>query len=198
MMPFDTYKTYIALKNHFTQPNYDYQKYCGKIKASVQSFYKRKDRFWFEKLSRNKTDKEIEDFFISNFVMTSDPTNLWIGNIIRDGDRNYTEWQKKIQSLSYVFKEETENLFSENKFQEVFECKTGHPKILKSFLSGKISLETLVICDRIFLFGKNFDKKLKDPIWEIVSLKMKKYSPFLNIDVLRYRKILKEIVVGDQ
>jgi hypothetical protein len=198
MMPFDTYKTYIALKNHFTQPNYDYQKYCGKIKASVQSFYKRKDRFWFEKLSRNKTDKEIEDFFISNFVMASDPTNLWIGNIIRDGDRNYTEWQKKIQSLSYVFKEETENLFSENKFQEVFECKTGHPKILKSFLSGKISLETLVICDRIFLFGKNFDKKLKDPIWEIVSLKMKKYSPFLNIDVLRYRKILKEIVVGDQ
>jgi len=197
-MPFDTYKTYIALKNHFTQPNYDYQKYCGKIKASVQSFYKRKDRFWFEKLSRNKTDKEIEDFFISNFVMASDPTNLWIGNIIRDGDRNYTEWQKKIQSLSYVFKEETENLFSENKFQEVFECKTGHPKILKSFLSGKISLETLVICDRIFLFGKNFDKKLKDPIWEIVSLKMKKYSPFLNIDVLRYRKILKEIVVGDQ
>ena len=198
MMPFDTYKTYIALKNHFTQPNYDYQKYCGKIKASVQSFYKRKDRFWFEKLSRNKTDKEIEDFFISNFVMASDPTNLWIGNIIRDGDRNYTEWQRKIQSLSYVFKEETENLFLENKFQEVFECKTGHPKILKSFLSGKISLETLVICDRIFLFGKNFDKKLKDPIWEIVSLKMKKYSPFLNIDVLRYRKILKEIVVGDQ
>ena len=198
MMPFDTYKTYIALKNHFTQPNYDYQKYCGKIKASVQSFYKRKDRFWFEKLSRNKTDKEIEDFFISNFVMASDPTNLWIGNIIRDGDRNYTEWQRKIQSLSYVFKEETENLFLENKFQEVFECKTGHPKILKSFLSGKISLETLVICDRIFLFGKNFDKKLKDPIWEIVGLKMKKYSPFLNIDVLRYRKILKEIVVGDQ
>ena len=186
------------MKNHFTQPNYDYQKYCGKIKASVQSFYKRKDRFWFEKLSRNKTDKEIEDFFISNFVMASDPTNLWIGNIIRDGDRNYTEWQRKIQSLSYVFKEETENLFLENKFQEVFECKTGHPKILKSFLSGKISLETLVICDRIFLFGKNFDKKLKDPIWEIVSLKIKKYSPFLNIDVLHYRKILKEIVVGDQ
>ena len=180
-MPFDTYKTYIALKNHFTQPNYDYQKYCGKIKASVQSFYKRKDRFWFEKLSRNKTDKEIEHFFVSNFVMASDPANLWVGNIIREGDRNYTEWQRKIQSLSYVFKEETEKLFSENKFEEIFDCKNGHPKVLKSFLSGK-----------------DFDKKLKDPIWEIVSLKMKKYSPFLNIDVFRYKKILKEIVVGDQ
>lgn len=198
MMPFDTYKTYIALKNHFTQPNYDYQKYCGKIKASVQSFYKRKDRFWFEKLSRNKTDKEIEDFFISNFVMASDPANLWVGSIIREGDRNYTDWQRKIQSLSYIFKEESEKLFSENKFEDVFDCKSGHPPVLKSFLSGKISLETLVIYDRIFLFGKSFDKKLKDPIWEIVSLKMKKYSPFLNIDVFRYRKILKEIVVGAQ
>jgi hypothetical protein len=198
MMPFDTYKTYIALKNHFTQPNYDYQKYCGKIKASVQSFYKRKDRFWFEKMSRNKTDKEIEDFFISNFVMASDPTNLWVGSIIREGERNYTDWQRKIQSLSYIFKEESDKLFSENKFEDVFDCKNGHPPVLKSFLSGKISLETLVIYDRIFLFGKSFDKKLKDPIWEIVSLKMKKYSPFLNIDVFRYKKILKEIVVGAQ
>jgi hypothetical protein len=196
MMPFDTYKTYIALKNHFTQPNYDYQKYCGKIRASVQSFYKRKDRFWFEKMSRNKTDQEIQDFFVSNFVMASDPANLWVGSIIREGDRNYTDWQRKIQSLSYIFKEESEKLFSENKFEDVFDCKNGHPPVLKNFLSGKISLETLVIYDRIFMFGKSFDKKLKDPIWEIVSLKIKKYSPFLNIDVFRYRKIIKEIGVG--
>jgi hypothetical protein len=65
------------------------------------------------------------------------------------------------------------------------------------FLGGKISLETMVIYDRIFLYGKNFDKKLKDPVWETVSLKIKKYSPFIHIDVFRYRKILKEVIVGD-
>ena len=198
MMPFDTYKTYLALKNHFTQPNYDYQKYCGKIKANLQSFYKRKDRFWFEKLSRNKTDKEIQEFFVSNFVMASDPSNLWIGNIIREGDRTYTDWQRKIQSLSYIFKEESEQLFSEHKFEDVFNCSKGHPPVLKSFLSGKISIETLVIYDRIFMFGKKFDKKLLDPVWETVSLKIKKYSPFIHIDVFRYKKILKEIIVGEK
>lgn len=197
MMPFDTYKTYLALKNHFTKPEYDYQKYCGKVRANLQSFYKRKDRFWFEKISRNKDDKEVIEFFVSNFVSVDDPGTLWIGSIIREGEKTYTDWKKRTQSLTYVFKEESETLFRENKFEEVFDCSKGHPPLLKKFLNGKISLETLVIYDRIFLFGKTFDKKLKDPVWETVSLKMKKYSPFIHIDVFRYKKILKEVVVGE-
>lgn len=197
MAPFDAYKTYLALKNHFTKDNYDYFKYHGKVRANLQSFYKRKDRFWFEKLSRNKTDQEVIDFFISNFVRADDPSSLWIGSIIHDGDTHYKEWQKRIQSLSYIFKEESEKLFKENKFEDIFDCSRSHPILLRMFLSGKISMETMVIYDRIFLYGKNFDKKLKDPVWETVSLKMKKYSPFLNTDVLRYKNILKEVIVGD-
>ncbi len=196
-MPFDAYKCYLSLKNHFTKDSYDYFKYCGKSRASLQSFYKRKDRMWFEKVSRQKTDQEVVDFFVSNFVSCNDPETLWIGEMIRDGDDRYKNWQKKIQSLSYIFKEESESLFGENKFEEVFDCSKGHPPVLKKFLSGKISLETLVIYDRIFLFGNTFDKKLKDPVWETVSRRIKKYNPFLNIDVFRFRKILKEIVLGD-
>jgi hypothetical protein len=195
MVPFDTYKTYIALKNHFTKDSYDYHKYQGKSRASLQSFYKRKDRYWFEKLSRQKEDKEVIDFFVANFVSCTDPQNAWIGDMIKEGESRYKSWQKRIQSLSYLFREESQQLF-ENKFEEVFDCSKGHPLILKSFLSGSVSLETLVIYDKIFLFGKNFDKKLKDPVWETVSLKMKKYSPFLHIDVFHYKKILKQIVGG--
>jgi hypothetical protein len=62
------------------------------------------------------------------------------------------------------------------------------------FLSGKIYIETLVIWDKIFLFGNNFDKKLLDPVWECVSLKIKKYSPFLQVDISNYKKILRDIV----
>jgi hypothetical protein len=195
MVPFDTYKTYLALKNHFTKDSYDYHKYQGKSRASLQSFYKRKDRYWFEKLSRQKEDKEVIDFFVANFTSCSDPQTLWIGEMIKEGEIRYKSWQKKVQSLSYIFKEESQQLF-ENKFEEVFDCTKGHPLLLKSFLVGKISLETLVIYDKIFLFGKNFDKKLKDPVWETVSLKIKKYSPFLHIDVFHYKKILKQIIGG--
>jgi hypothetical protein len=198
MMPVDAYRQYLALKNHFTKDSYDYHKYCGKSRATVQSFYKRKDRFWFEKVARQKSDQEIIEFFVANFVSCPDPETLWIGEMIKEGEVRYTNWKKKIQSLSYVFKEETEKLFDDKKVDEIFQCSKGHPLILKSFLSGKISLETIVIYDRIFLFGKDYDKKLQDPVWQTVSRKIRKYNPFLNIDVFRYRKILKEIIFGDQ
>jgi hypothetical protein len=198
MMPFDSYKTYLSLKNHFTKDGYDYFKYCGKSRASLQSFYKRKDRMWFERVSRQKTDQEVVDFFVANFVSCNDPETLWIGEMIKEGETRYQNWQKKIQSLSYIFKEESQDLFDGNKFEEVFNCSKGHPPLLKKFLTGKISLETLVIYDKIFSYSNKFDKKLQDPVWETVSRRIKKYNPFLNIDVFRFRKILKELILEEQ
>ena len=192
--PFETYQHYLSLKNHFTNPKYDFFKYGAKTRASVTSFNKRKDKYWFEKTSRKYSDKEVVDFLVSNFTATDNPQNLWIGEIINSGERTYAEWMKRQQSLTYLFKEQSSELFSENKLDDVFNCSKGHPPVLKKFLSGKISLETLVIYHKIFLFGNKFDKQLLDPVWESVSLKLKKYSPFLNIDVFNYKKILRSII----
>ena len=194
-MPFDAYRCYLSLKNHFTKDHYDYHKYRGKTRATVQAFYKRKDRFWFEKFARSKNDKEVEDFFVSNFIYSTDPGTMWIGEMIKEGEGRYTEWKKKVQSLSYIFKEEAENIFEQKKVDDVFDCSKGHPPILKSYLGGDTSLETMVICDIILGYGKDFDKRLNDPVWETVSRKIKKYKPFININVPRYKKILKEVVI---
>ena len=195
MMPFDAYKCYLAMKNHFTKDKYDYLKYHGKVRATHQAFYKRKDRFWFEKFARQKSDKEIEEFFVSNFIYSSNPETMWIGEMIKEGEGRYTEWKKKVQSLSYIFKEESESLFTNNKGDDVFDCSKGHPIVIKKLLGGSLRIESMVIYDRILGYGKDFDKKLKDPVWETVSRRVKKYSPFLKIDVFRYKKILKEVVV---
>ena len=194
-MPFDAYRCYLSLKNHFTKDHYDYHKYRGKTRATVQAFYKRKDRFWFEKFARSKNDKEVEEFFVSNFIYSTDPATMWIGEMIKEGEGRYIEWKKKVQSLSYIFKEEVENVFEEQKVDDAFNCSKGHPPILKSYLGGDTSLETMVICDIIFGYGKDFDKRLNDPVWETVSRKVKKYKPFLNINVPRYKKILKEVII---
>jgi hypothetical protein len=153
---------------------------------------------WFEKISRQKSDKEVIDFFVANFASCPDPETLWIGEMIKEGEERYQNWQKKIQSLSYVFKEESQSLFDENKFEDVFKCSTGHPMLLKKFLGGKISLETMVLFDKIFAYSNNFDKKLQDPVWQTVSRRIKKYNPFLNIDVFSFRKILKKIILEGQ
>ena len=194
MSPFETYQTYLSMKSHFTNSKYDFFKYGGKSRATLTSFNKRKDKYFFEKTSRKYSDKEIVDFLLSNFVSADNPQNVWIGEIINSGERTYADWMRRQQSLTYLFREQSNELFSEIKLDDALNCSKGHPPVLKKFLSGKISLETLVIYDKIFLFGKTFDKKLLDPVWETVSLKIKKYAPFLNIDVFNYKKILREII----
>lgn len=199
MMPLDAYKCYLSMKNHFTNNKYDYHKYCGKSRATVQSFYKRKDRFWFEKLARNKSDKEVEEFFIANFITCTDPGKLWIGEMMREGSGRYTNWKKRTQSLSYIFKEEIESTFSGNNFDSMFAMNgSSHPQILKEYLRENISIETMVILNKILGYTRQWDKNLKDPVWETVSMRINKYSPFLNIDVFRFKKILKQIIIGEK
>ena len=67
MEAYDAYKIYHALKLHFTS-NYDYSKYHGKTKVSVDSFLKRNDRPFFGKVARTYKD-DTKDFFISNFIV---------------------------------------------------------------------------------------------------------------------------------
>jgi len=192
--PFETYQTYLSMKSHFTNRKYDFFKYGGKSRATVSSFNKRKDKYWFEKTSRKYSDKEVVDFLLANFVSTDNPQNLWIGEIINSGERTYAEWMKRQQSLSYLFKEQSNELLSERKLEELFSCSKGHPVILKRYLGGRTSLETLVIFNKIFDFVSIMDKRLDDPVWETVSLKIKKYNPFINIDVFQYKRVLRSIV----
>ena len=192
--PFETYQHYLSLKNHFTNPKYDFFKYGAKTRASVTSFNKRRDKYWFEKTSRKYSDKEVVDFLVSNFAAADNPQNLWIGEIINSGERTYAEWMKRKQSSTYLFKEQSNDLLLENELESLFDCSKGHPKILKKFLSGKLSLENFVIYEKIFRFSKTFDEKLSDPVWETVSLKIKKYLPFLNIDTFKFKKILRELL----
>lgn len=194
--PLNCYKTYLALKNHFTKDTYDYHKYNGKVKANLKSFYNRKDRFWFEKLSRNKTDDEIVDFFVSNFSSCEDPQSLWIGDIIKNGEENYKKWKKRRESLSYIFKEEVSSLLNAENFDEMFRIENNkHPKIIKEFLQKNISIETLIILNRILQYKKNFDSKLTDPIWKFISMRIEKYTPFVFIDKVKYKQLLKDCVL---
>ena len=196
MTPIDVYKTYLAFKNHFTKVSYNYFKYSGKSRASKEAYNNRKDRYFFERMSRKKNDEEIKQYFLANFIECDDPNRLWIGEIISSGEDSYKSWTKRFQGLSYMFKSEVVVFIHKENFQDLFTVKgQSHPEVLKKHLQGALSIETMVILDMILDYTKDFDKKLTDPVWETVSLKIKKYKPFLNIDVEKYKSILKEQVV---
>jgi hypothetical protein len=194
MSPFETYRTYLSIKSHFSNLKYDYFKYGGKSRASIESFNKRRDRYFFERTSRKLNDREVLNFFLANFIASDNPQSIWIGELINNGEENYKQWMKRQQSLSYIFKQESEELFSNYSLKEIFNCSKTHPILLKKYLANQVSLETVVIYEKIFKFVDNFDKKINDPIWNMVSLKIKKYSPFLNIDIFHFKKLLRVIV----
>ena len=182
MTPLETYQSYLALKLHFGG-KYDFFKYGGKTSATLSAFEKRKDKYKFVKLSQKLSDPQILDYYLANFIRGKE----WIGDF---DQKNWLEHKKVNQSLEYVYRNDIEKLLTlvEN-FDILFKVGEGnHPKLVKAYLGKKINLETLVILEKILQYRKQFDAKISETyVWPKVSLLIKKYEPFLDIDVRAFR-----------
>ena len=189
MEPIDVYLMYCAMKAHFSRKDYDFNKYGGKTKVSRDSFFKRKDRHFFVKLSRKyKTTIEIKNYYISNFIKDKR------GYIANFSDDNYKSWLLKRSGFFEQFVIELSPYIKE--FQPLFEVEgNNHPKLLKEFLGSRVSLETMIVLDELVEYGKNWDKLLEgDIIWIDLKKLMENYKGFLTINKNLYRmKLLKLI-----
>lgn len=189
MSGFEVYKMYLSLKLHFTSKTFDYFKYGNSAKASQQAFDSRKDKYFFVKLSRKFKEDELRDFFVSNLIVDG---GQWVGQIAREGSKNYTDYLKRMQSLSYLFSQDVSTLHSiSNKFDDLFKTESVHPPLIKAHLGGRITLETLSIFQKIFKYVDHLDKTINDQVvWEPLKNRVVKYEPFLHIDTLKYKKII--------
>ena len=59
---FSVFKTYLAIKLHFSSDTYDYFKYEGKVNCKLETFTKRNDRYFFHKLSTKYKPTEIINY----------------------------------------------------------------------------------------------------------------------------------------
>ena len=195
MNGFDVYKIYLAIKLHFTSKgqSYDFHKHNGRTTARLATFTKRRDRYFFHKLSKSYNDKSIVDYFLSNFVSN---TNLWVGDIIgKSGDDHYKEWSKKLEALFYYYEQDLEYMLEQNiEFDDIFTSKNGqHPPILKMFLSKRINFETFIILDDILSFSKQLNKNISEKVlWPKLYDRMIRYKPFLRYNVTKYKKSLRD------
>lgn len=190
MSPFEAYKTYLAVKNHFERDGYDYFKYRGKIAAKVESFYARKDKFFFEKLARRE---DLVDFLVANFLINEKAYARDLTH--EESEQTYREWVKRTQSISYRFEQDLDKI---EDLRDALTVKDGqHPELLRMLMSHKISIETVVVLEAIIGFMSNWDEKIEDKvIWPSLKRKLKKYRPFLKFDrsklgsivVSRYKK----------
>ena len=199
MNGFEVYKIYLAVKLHFTSKgrSYDFHKHLGRTTARLETFTKRRDRYFFHKLSKSYNNNTIVDYFVSNFVTN---TNLWVGDIIgKTGDDNYKQWSKKIEALHYYYEQDIdyiiERMTTKNiKFNDLFLSVDGqHPPIVKMFLSKKINFETLIILDDILKFAKKLNKDITEKVlWPKLFDRMKRYKPFLSYNITKYKISLRD------
>ncbi len=71
-----------------------------------------------------------------------------------------------------------------------------HPHIVKEHLAKNLSLESMVILNKIIGFKKDFDSILDDPVWKFLSMRIDKYNSFIHIDVFKFKSILKEVIIN--
>ena len=198
---FDVYKTYLAVKLHFASDTYDYYKYDGKVNAKLDTFTKRKDRYFFHKLSTRYAETDILDFFVANFLADS---KRWIGNLLaNDGRDVYLDYKKRKEAFPYHFKQECGIIASDLGrrnilFNDGFIPPNGqHPRVLRLLIQRKISYQTAVVLDHFLGFTKNWDKEITEKVvWPEISLKVSRVKPFVNFNVTECKLIMKEVFVN--
>ena len=189
MEPIDIYLMYCAMKAHFSKNNYDFHKYGGKTKVSRDSFWKRKDKYFFVKLAKKHDDRDsIQEYLVSNFIRDRR------GYIANFNDENYEAWKDRKTDFYNIFSNELKPIVKD--FEPLFQTKNNnHPKLLKEFLGDRVSLETLIILDALVDFSKRWDRELKeDIVWPDLKKLMKNYKGFLTFDKKRCRMIILELI----
>jgi hypothetical protein len=164
------------IKLHFMSDSYDVRKY-GMKRMTMASFEKGTIRFKLYKLTKKYSDVQLREFFISNFVKG----DKYGGMYSASADEVLLDWQKRIQGLTYHYTQDILHL-QDMGAKTVSDLWNGdsHPMIAKEYLGKRISLETMVILDKLYTYRPVVDARLKDDfIWKPISRLMYKYEPFL-------------------
>lgn len=181
MNPFTVYLDYVALKRHFTDWDYNYFTFNGKTRASPDSFDRRPDRMWFEKLERHRDPRGM---LVYN--LCEDP-RMHVRDIVTKGEANYFKHRKVLESMSHTLKAEMKQ------FDPVFEknFEGMHPRVLRLVMGKKISMETAVLFIRLTESKDYITSKFKDDVVMQDPVRtLMKYSPFVVYDEKKAREII--------
>jgi len=190
MEPYDAFRFYQSMKLHFESDSYDAIKYNYKTSVKPQSFWKRRDKYFFAKVGKKFDDaSELIKYYVSYFIQDKN----WIGDMLDDDD-TYRLYQKRMQSLGYIFEQDMNTLAELGNFDQVLDSSDGHPQIITSYMSGDINIESVVILNQLTGFMNRANKEITETIvWPDVSRKIRKYSPFVSYDLEKAKKIVLKV-----
>ena len=127
-----------------------------------------------------------------------DNENIWVNNLlVEEADIRYIEYKKVMQSLAYTFENDCISLFEDCKEpNDLLVTKGDYPILLTKALRKEIHIQTLVLLNNILGFVPMWSKTITDTIrWPNYHMKMLKIASFLPQDSVRYKLILKKVLL---
>lgn len=189
---YGAYLLFLALRTHFSNDKYDFFQMHGKTRASKESYLKRNDKWFFEKIAKEHTAEELRDFYVANLL----EDKHYITELLDDNATlAYTDYLRRKQSLSYICADDMARTFDQGLSKPFAVQRDSYPVLVILFLRRTVCIETMVILDDMLGYTSKFDKYYgDDAIWPKISKKISKYRPFLKYDKVRMKNILKGIV----
>lgn len=194
---YSTYKYFTAVKLHFTNESYDLIEQRGKVKGSRETFERRSDRKLFEKLGRKfSKDKDLVQFLIANFAYGN--TGL-VWEFDGSSDMLYNQWIKRKESITQTFRDDLSFISNELElrnisFQELLYITDNqeYPVLLKYYLGGKVTIETMVIFDYLTSIVDNWQSLVL--LWHDHFLKIRRLRPFVKFNPDKIQKVYNEFL----
>jgi hypothetical protein len=172
MNGYQTYQIYQSLKLHFTT-DYDAVKYNYKTAVRQDTFERRRDRYFFEKLSRKFNKEKLIHYFTANLIHNP---KVWIGDM---KEETYNEYISRYDKLTYMVTQDMK-LMAEKGYSFDDICSTSDNNstnpLLESLRADEIHLESVVLVDILVNFLKKLKRDLNDPLGinkELIDLLLK-------------------------
>lgn len=190
---YQAYQIYQSLKLHFTT-DYDAVKYNYKTSVKQSSFDRRRDRYFFEKLSRRFNKEELIHYFTANLIENQ---KVWIGDM---SDEIYSAYVARYDKLTYMFDEDVKFLYNKGyTFDQLCstteDCSTN--PLLEALRAHEIRLETVVLLDILVNFLKRLRSIISDPLGinkQMIDMLIK-YKPIMLQKPLPKNKIKDKILL---
>ena len=185
---FKVWKLYMAVKLHFTTNSYNVFNNRGHVKGARDTFYARNDRFIFEKLARKfPTERDIIQYFVANFAY--DNPEVVYDQV--DSETNLNTWNKRKQSISQVFENDLHIILLHLEKERISEDRLYNgnpPELLKLYLGGYITIETMVILDSFANYIARWKQEI-NLLWDVECRRIEKCKGFIKFDSERLLRL---------
>ena len=199
LTPEEVYILHRGLVLYFNSDNYDFFKYGGKARGGKFEEKSEKFKNMYAMLTKKK---DIQSFIIANILRDN---AKWVVSLITDeAEDHYNDYRKKLQSLSYSFREELTSLRDQaDSTKGIFMTPASlkgqgvsYPTLIMDFLGGRVSIFTMVILNDFFDFVPKYDKKYgeHDLFWGKVRLKVIRMKNFFEYDREKFIQIAKDVL----